>query len=63
MGKNESRVDRLEREAGADVCGGRACLRCSLAAEPFGDAEAARRLCNGRPHDFNLVEALKRLVD
>jgi hypothetical protein len=32
-----------------------------LAGEPFGDVEAARRLCNGGSHDFNLVEALRRL--
>ena len=63
MGRNEARVDRLEAKAEAAACGDQPCLKCSLAAEPIGDAEAARKICNGRPHDFNFVEALQRLDD
>jgi hypothetical protein len=63
MGRNESRVDRLERTAEAAACGDQPCLKCSLAAEPIGNVEAAKKRCNGRPHDFDFVEALQRLVD
>lgn len=63
MWRNESRVERLEKTAGAAACGDRPCLKCSLAAEPIGNVEAAKKLCNGHPHDFNFVEALQRLVD
>ena len=63
MGRSDARVVRLERAAGIGACGDRPCLRCTLAGEPFGDVEAARKLCNGGSHGFNLVEALRRLDD
>ena len=56
MGRSDARVVRLERAAGIGACGDRPCLRCTLAGEPFGDVQAARKLCNGGPHDLNFVE-------
>ena len=63
MGRSDARVVRLEWAAGIGACGDRPRLRCMLAGEPFGDVEAARKLCNGGRHDFNLVAALRRFDD